>query len=51
VAAYQLKESVGEFTAQRLNLPVNIYDPMEYYDRVRNKWWGTEPPGGAKDDK
>jgi outer membrane protein len=51
VAAYQLKESVGEFTAQRLDLPVNIYNPMEYYDRVRNKWWGTEPPGGTKDDK
>jgi outer membrane protein len=51
VAAYQLKESVGEFTAQRLDLPVNIYNPMEYYDRVRNKWWGTEPPGGTKDDQ
>jgi outer membrane protein len=51
VAAYQLKESVGEFTAQRMDLPVNIYNPMDYYDRVRNKWWGTEPPGGTKDDK
>jgi TolC family type I secretion outer membrane protein len=51
VAAYQLKEAVGEFTAQRMELPVNIYNPMDYYDRVRNKWWGTEPPGGAKDGK
>lgn len=45
VASYQLKESVGEFTAQRLQLPVNIYDPTEYYNRVRNKWWGADVPG------
>ena len=51
VAAYSLKEAVGEFTAQRMQLPVNIYNPMEYYDRVRNKWWGTEPPGDAKGEQ
>ena len=47
VTAYQLKEAVGEFTAARLQLPVKIYDPNEYYNRVRNKWWGTDVPGGT----
>ena len=47
VTAYQLKESIGDFTAARLQLPVQLYDANEYYNRVRNKWWGTDVPGGT----
>jgi outer membrane protein len=41
VAAYQLKESVGEMTAAQLELPVAVYDPDDYYRRTRNKWIGS----------
>jgi outer membrane protein len=47
VTAYQLKEATGEFTAARLQLPVQYYDANEYYNRVRNKWWGWDVPGGT----
>jgi TolC family type I secretion outer membrane protein len=41
VAAYQLIASMGRMTAQRLDLPVEIYDPELHYRSVRNKWIGT----------
>jgi outer membrane protein len=50
VTAYQLKEAIGEFTAARLQLPVRLYDPNEYYNRVRDKWWGWNVPGGTAGD-
>jgi outer membrane protein len=40
VAAYQLLSVVGGLTAQKLELPVNVYDPNANYDRVRNAWIG-----------
>ena len=40
VAAYQLLSAVGELTAQRLSLPVELYDPKEHYDHVKGKWFG-----------
>ena len=36
IAAYQVLESMGLLTAQRLNLPVQIYDPAAYYNLVKN---------------
>ena len=40
LAILQLKASVGELTAQSLNLPVTPYDPVKNYTLVRNKWIG-----------
>lgn len=44
VAAYQVLGSVGRLTARQIGLGVDYYDPIENYDRVRDKWFGT----GAK---
>jgi outer membrane protein len=41
VTAYQLIASTGRLTAQDLALGVPIYDPVENYRKVRNKWFGT----------
>jgi outer membrane protein len=41
VAAYQLIAATGRLTAQDLSLRVKIYDPVENYRKVRNKWFGT----------
>jgi len=37
IAAYQVLESMGMLTAQRLGLPVQIYDPAAYYNLVKNR--------------
>ena len=42
VAAYQLLSAIGHLTAQDLNLNVAIYDPEQNYNRVRNKWFGSD---------
>ncbi len=42
IAAYQLLASVGRLTAGDLGLNVALYDPEENYNRVRNKWIGTD---------
>lgn len=42
IAAYQLLGAIGELTAADLGLNVAIYDPAENYNRVRNKWIGTD---------
>ena len=36
IAAYSVLESMGLLTAQRLNLPVQIYDPAAYYNLVKD---------------
>ena len=36
IAAYAVLESMGLLTAQRLKLPVQIYDPAAYYNLVQN---------------
>ncbi|MEL6807645.1 MAG: TolC family outer membrane protein [Pseudomonadota bacterium] len=36
VASYQVLESMGLLTAQRLGLPVQIYDPVAYYNLVKD---------------
>ena len=33
---------MGTLTAVELGLPVEIYDPMSNYKRVRNKWFGGD---------
>lgn len=42
VAALQLRVAMGTLTAEDLTLPVEIYDPMANYKRVRNKWVGGD---------
>jgi outer membrane protein len=41
VAAYQILGSIGQLTARQLSLGVDYYDPIDNYDNVRNKWFGT----------
>lgn len=40
VAALQLREAMGQLTAQALDLPVAYYDVNAYYEEVRDKLWG-----------
>jgi TolC family type I secretion outer membrane protein len=40
VAAYWVKSTIGELTAQRLGLPVDLYDVSDHYNEVRGKWFG-----------
>lgn len=47
VATYQLRQAIGEATAEKLGLPVAIYNVEEHYRDVRGKWWGL----GASDGK
>ncbi len=42
IAAYQLLAAIGRLTAEDLGLKVAIYDPEANYNRVRNKWIGTD---------
>lgn len=44
VAGFQLLAAVGGLTARKLDLPVNLYDPAQHLEQVRNKWWGLNPP-------
>ena len=42
VAAYQILGSIGQLTARQIGLGVDYYDPIDNYDNVRNKWFGTD---------
>lgn len=46
VAAYALLSAVGKLSARDLNLQVNVYDPTEHYDAVKDKWLGLRTPDG-----
>lgn len=43
VASFQLLSAMGRATAEALNLPVERYDPVRYYDHATGSWfgWGT----------
>ncbi|MBL8697430.1 MAG: TolC family outer membrane protein [Alphaproteobacteria bacterium] len=41
VAAFQLAAATGQLTAQKLALPVEVYDPTINYNETRGRWWGT----------
>ncbi len=49
VASVRVLQVVGGMTAERLNLPVTLYDPMSHYSEVRDKWigFGDDYDGGA----
>jgi len=40
VSAYALMSAVGQMNPAGLGLPVEAYDPKEYYESVKNKWLG-----------
>ena len=40
VATFELSEAVGELTAEKLGLSVQLYNPETHYKKVRGKWWG-----------
>src|SRR5579883_1091240 len=40
LAIVQIKAAIGELTADRLSLPVKLYDPSLHYDDVRQQWAG-----------
>lgn len=42
VAGFVLLSSVGRLTARNLGLSVELYDPAENYNRVRDLWIGTD---------
>ena len=42
IASFDLVSSMGGLTAEGLGLKVDLYDPAVDYDRVRNKWFGSE---------
>ncbi|WP_341703882.1 TolC family outer membrane protein [Ferrovibrio sp.] len=48
VAGFTLLSAVGRLGARQLSLPVEYYDPIANYDRVRDKWFGTD--GGLTAD-
>jgi outer membrane protein TolC len=39
-ASYQLAAAVGRLTAADMRLPVDLYDPTEYYNANRTRWFG-----------
>lgn len=46
VATYQLRQAVGEGTAEKLGLPVALYNVEKHYRDVRGKWWGLSAGDG-----
>lgn len=42
VAGFTLYSAVGRLSARNLGLPVELYDPAENYNRVRDLWFGTD---------
>ena len=47
VAIYELLSALGRLTAKDLGLTVDLYDPREHYDEVRDKWFGGKSTGGV----
>jgi TolC family type I secretion outer membrane protein len=41
VASYQLKLAVGQLTVEGLELPIEPFDPVAYYDRNRTRLFGV----------
>lgn len=46
VAGYALLSAVGRLDAPRLGLQVALYDPVEHYEVVKDKWFGLRTPDG-----
>lgn len=50
VASYQVLSAIGRLRAERLGLPVRVYDPEAAYDKVRDKIWGWGIPNEDADE-
>jgi len=46
VAAYTLLAAMGGLDARTLKLRVQLYEPAEHYERVKDKWFGLRTPDG-----
>jgi outer membrane protein len=46
VASYAILSAMGRLSAQRLALAVDLYNPEEHYDAVKDKWGGLRTPDG-----
>ena len=47
VASYDVLAAVGRLSAAEIGLPVEVYDPVESYEAVRDKWIGWGLPEEA----
>ena len=47
VAIFDLKVALGQMTASRLKLPVDLYDPEDHYREVREKPFGGNSSGDS----
>ena len=50
MAAFQLKQSIGQLTARAMGLPVEYYDPNQHYHEVRDQWFGGSSTGDISND-
>jgi outer membrane protein len=46
IASYALLAAVGMLNAEKLGLDVPLYDPVQHYTQVRDKWGGIRTPDG-----
>jgi outer membrane protein len=46
VASYAILSAMGRLSAARLALAVELHDPQEHYDAVKDKWGGLRTPDG-----
>jgi outer membrane protein len=46
IASYALLAAIGMLNAERLGLDVPVYDPVQHYTQVRDKWGGLRTPDG-----
>lgn len=50
VASYELTAATGALTADKLQLPVEQYDPEAHYREVRGRWFGGTSSGDVSSD-
>ncbi|MEM7618904.1 MAG: TolC family outer membrane protein [Pseudomonadota bacterium] len=50
VSAYELLNAMGILTVDRIDPSVQRYDPKAYYQKVRNKLWGSDTPKTGDED-
>jgi outer membrane protein len=46
IASYALLAAIGMLNAEKLGLNVPLYDPVQHYTQVRDKWGGLRTPDG-----
>jgi outer membrane protein len=46
IASYSLLAAIGMLNAEKLGLDVPVYDPVQHYTQVRDKWGGLRTPDG-----